>query len=311
MAFQIQRGLFTSDFSDCYAILGVPVDVDPKDIRKGYLKIARRLHPDSSSLSSDSDRQLASQLLSKLVNPAWEKLSQEKNRTDYNVLVKMKGQSASRDRSQSISVGSIAQQLLTANNPDFYYRTAVTDLANKQFEHLDQSIDIIGQLSELNLVYLVRKEESGEYTISSTRPLYTVGARVTDVPPAARDTASINRATAANPYNREPMGEPYLRRAEGYFKKGDYVQTIRELRDGLAIDPKHGRCHSLLGMAYLNQKQPTMAKIHFNKALEIDPEDEQAQIGKQAVERATAASTAAKAPPKPSGPFGGLFNRKK
>jgi curved DNA-binding protein CbpA len=310
MSFQIQRGLFTTDFSDYYAILGLPVDVDPKDIRKSYLKIARRLHPDSSTLSSDADRQLASQLLSKLVNPAWEKLAQDKHRTDYNVLVKMKGQSASRDRSQSISVGSIAQQLLTANNADHYYHSAVNDLAKKQFDDLGQALEIIGQLSELNLVYLVRKEESGEYTISSTRPLYTVGATVTDVPPEARDTAAVNRATAANPHARESMAAAYLRRAEGYFKKGDYVQTIRELRDGLAIDAKHSRCHSLLGMAYLNQKQPTMAKIHFNKALEFDPNDEQAQIGKQAVERSTAAAPAAK-PANKGGLLGGLFNRKK
>jgi curved DNA-binding protein CbpA len=308
MDFQIQRGLFTPDFSDYYAILGIAVDVDPKDIRKRYLNIARRLHPDSSSLSSDTDRQLASQILSKLVNPAWERLSQEKARTEYNVVVKLKGQSASRDRSQSISLSPIAQQLITANNADFYYRTALNDLSKKQFDDLNQVVEIIGQLSELNLMYLVRKEESGEYTISSTKPLYTVGASVTDVPPEQRmNSQNVPRDTAS--YTRESMAEPYFRRAEGYFKRGDYVQAIRELRDGLAQDAKHSRCHSLIGMAYLNQKQPTMAKIHFNKALEIDPNDEQAQVGKQAVERATA--PAAK-PAQKSGSFlGGLFNRKK
>jgi curved DNA-binding protein CbpA len=307
MVFQIQRGLFTADFSDYYAILGCAVDADPKDVRKNYLKIARRLHPDSSADMAPADRQLASQLLSKLVNPAWEKLSQEKNRTEYNVMVKLKGQSASRDRSQSVSLGSIAQQLLTANNPDHYYRSAISDLSAKQFLDLSQAIELTSQISELNLVYLVRKEESGEYTISSTKPLYTIGATFSDQPPDAR---TVDRSTIENPFGRESMAEPYLRRAEGYFKRGDYVQMIRELRDGIAVDAKHSRCHSLLGMAYLNQKQPTMARLSFNKALEIDPNDEQAQVGKQAVERSVAAA-APKTPPKSGGLLGGLFNRKK
>jgi curved DNA-binding protein CbpA len=68
MALQLDKGLFSADFMDHYAILGVPLDIDPKEIRKVYLQIARRLHPDSSSLTSERDRALASQLLSKWQN---------------------------------------------------------------------------------------------------------------------------------------------------------------------------------------------------------------------------------------------------
>jgi preprotein translocase subunit Sec63 len=47
MSWKIDRGLFKYDFIDYHAILCVSVDADVKDIRKRYLKIARRLHPDS------------------------------------------------------------------------------------------------------------------------------------------------------------------------------------------------------------------------------------------------------------------------
>ncbi len=307
MALSSDKGLFSADFMDYYAILGVPLDIDPKEIRKVYLNIARRLHPDSSSLSSDTDRALASQLLSKWVNPAWESLAQEKARNEYNLLVKLKGQSASADPSQSVHLNSIAQQLLTAPNPDFFYRSALSEIAPKQFIQLDQAIAITERLSELNLAYIMRKQSGGENTISSTRPLYTIGANFSETPPPGQAGA----AEAARPV-RESLAAPYFRRAEGYYKKGDYVRAIRELRDGLAIDTRHGPSHSMLGMAYFNQKQPTMARIHFDKSLEINPNDEQAQVGKRSIERLNAANTADQGKKKTGGSFlGGLFGRNK
>lgn len=57
-----------------------------------------------------------------------------------------------------------------------------------------------------------------------------------------------------------------------------------------------------MGMIYLKQKQGTMAKIHFNKALQLNPQDTMAQEGKQQLERSHPDSTAtaanAKAAPK-------------
>jgi curved DNA-binding protein CbpA len=309
MVLQLDKGLFSGDFNDHYAILGVPMDIDPKDIRKAYLKIARRLHPDSSSLSNDADRAAASQLLSKWVNPAWECLSQEKNRTEYNLLLKLKAQSAGANASQSVHLNSVAQQLLTAPNPDFFYKAALNDLLAKQFEQLNQTIELTGRISEINLAFLMRKQSSGENTIASTKPLYTQGASFSETPPVG----AVGGQTPADSFQRvvrESLAEPYFRRAEGYFKRGDFVRTIRELRDGLAIDAKHGPSHSMLGMAYLNQKQPTMAKIHFNKALEINPQDEQAQVGKSSIERLNAASNPEPAKSKKSGFLGGLFGRK-
>lgn len=276
MVLQTNKGLFTSDFLDHYAILGVPLDIEPKDIRKAYLKIARRLHPDSSALTSDSDRQIASQLLSKWVNPAWEHLSQEKLRTEYNLLLKMKGQVGQ----ETVHLNSTAQQLLTAPNPDFFYRSALGELTKKQFVELGQTVDVTSRISEINLAYLIRKSSAGENTISSTRPLYTMGASFSETPPDQQSQTAAQTAEPPRPVRRS-LAEPYLQRSDVFYKKGDFVRAIRELREGLAIDPKHGSSHSLLGMAYLNQKQPTMAKIHFNKALEIDPKDAQAQEGKR------------------------------
>ena len=80
MSFKFDSGLFQFDFTDHHAVLGVSVDADIKEIRKRYIKIARRLHPDSCTAESKADKERANQLLSKLVNPAYEKFSHESSR---------------------------------------------------------------------------------------------------------------------------------------------------------------------------------------------------------------------------------------
>jgi curved DNA-binding protein CbpA len=307
MSFQIQRGFFALDFTDHYAILGIAIDTETKDLRKRYLKVARRLHPDSCSAESEADKQIAEQLLSKLVNPAWEGLAQEKARTEYDVLLKLKAQGAAQQGSVEVA-GALAQQLQTATNPDHFYQTALQELVDRQYQQLDQALEITAQLSELNLVYAIRK--NGKNIGGGARkPVTTSGA--------SAGTGNAAQPKAAPP--KESLVDQYYRRAEGFAAKGNFTQATLELRDALKIEPNNSRCHSLMGTVYLKQNQPTMAKIHFNKALEINPNDEAAKEGKQKLEQTnkTTSQTTAKPAKKDDrsqssgGLFGGLFGKKK
>lgn len=284
MSFQIQRGLFLLDFTDHHAILGIPVDAEIKDIRKRYLKIARRLHPDSCAAEAEADKQRASEFLSKMVNPAWEKLSQEKERPDYIILLKLKGQQALR-QSGSLELGNLAKQLSNAPNPDHFYSTSLKSLAEKQYDHLDQTLELTAQISELNLVYLMRKESKGEFNLGEPKKTLYTGS---NIPDSSQSAAAAAAATPPppQPTERESIADQYYRRAEVLVSKNQFSQAILELRDALQIAPNSSRCHSLMGTIYLRQRQATMAKIHFNKALEINPQDETALKGKQALEQA-------------------------
>lgn len=315
MSFQIQQGLFSSDFTDHYAILGISVDADAKEIRKRYLKIARRLHPDSLSSDSEDEKQKASEFLSKLVNPAYEKLSQEREFTEYAVVLRLKGQQALRQQETIVLVSEQARQLATTGNVDQTYKSSLKELADKQYESLDETLDIIGLISELNLVYLMRKGDQGDVKL---------GQSAKQSPPGASETTSTTRSPSttrkpsAPPPRPESIVEAYLRRAQEFETKQAYAKAILELRDALKVEPNNSVCHSRLGVVYLKTNQPTMAKIHFNQALKLNPQDSVALEGKRRVDPTTGDSAAGNQGAKGKGsaaskgdqsdkPRGGLF----
>jgi len=303
MSFKIEQGLFSAEFTDYHAILGVPVDAEPKEIRKHYLKLARRLHPDSCAKESEVDRKRAAELLSKLVNPAYEKLSDEKNYVEYQLLLKLKGQQTLRQQETVMLSSESARKLASERGSiDAAYHNAVKALAGGQYQHLDKTLDVTGQISELNMVYLMWKarEGAGETTtIGGARPAAAVAT--TAGKPGATKTPA---ATAAPPtpaqkatQTRETIVASYLRRAQEFESKQNYTAAIKELRDGLQIDPLNGNTHCRLGVVYMKANQPTMAKIHFRKALEINPQDVLAQQGMKRLDPTGQSGTAAQKPP--------------
>jgi curved DNA-binding protein CbpA len=291
MSFQINRGLFLLEFVDHHAVLGVPIDADAQTIRKRYLKIARRLHPDSCGAEDAEEKQRYSDFLSKLVNPSWEKLSQEKERTEYDLLLKLKGQQAA--QKDSFDLGNLGKELSTASNPDHFYRASLKGLADRQYDQIDQLLDIIGQISELNMIYLIRKGgQTGNTSTTPQKQIFTGS----NLPDSSQSTVAPQPMTRTPSAPRESVVDQYCRRAEEYTVKGNFAQAVLELRDGLKIEPSNSRCHGLLGMVYLRQNQATMARIHINKALEIDPTNEVALLGKQRLEKIAAAANSATAP---------------
>ncbi len=312
MVFQIQRGLFSSEFVDYYALLGMPLFSDGKDVRKSYLKIARRLHPDSVILAP-RDKQFAEQLLSKLINPAWECLVQEKSKIEYDLLLRLKAKEAAGNPNSTEGLSSIAQALLDSLEVESEYRALVQSLTAKQFEHLSQSEELTAQISELNLVYLIKTE--GNWTSGGSIAMKFTGKPSPAEPEISTAPPSTNPSAV-----RQSLADPYFNRAEIAFKRQNYPQAVLELRDALKLEPNNGRSHSLLGMVYLEQKQGTMARIHFDKALSLNASDAMALEGKQMLQKMTSksstvatakGSTNAKDGGKSPGMFGGLFGKKK
>ncbi|MGK7904869.1 MAG: DnaJ domain-containing protein [Hormoscilla sp.] len=285
MSFQIEKGLFKRDFTDYHAILGVPVHAENKEIRKRYMRIAKKLHPDSSAINSEAEKKLANDILSKLVNPAYEKLSQEKERAEHAVMLRLKGQQAIGEAQMTEQVQSaLARELAQASDLEPTYKKALEQLASQQYESLDRMQELTGEISELNLVYLMRTQSNGA-TANSTKP-----AAPASQAPAAK--TAKQQPEEKKQQKKSPV-EDYYRRAEELVEKENLSGAILELRDGLKLEPTNSKCHSLLGQIYLEQKQTTMAKVHINKALELNPKEEKALAAKKNLEKLMAKKKAA------------------
>jgi curved DNA-binding protein CbpA len=303
---RLNQGLFKLDFNDYFAVLGLPIDVNGKVVRKRYLQIARKLHPDSLAGASAEEVQKASEALSKWVNPAYETLSQEKASTEYQLVLKLRGQTLKQSKSPPEVDTAAAQSLLKTPQLEVEYHQAVQALAQEQYEHLGALEGTIGQLSELNLIYLYRiSEGSGSTAKTKTTPATTTST--------GNGSLSSQSDGAPPPPRRvrDSILESYINRAQDFDRSKDTGKAILEVREALKTYPNSANCHSYLASLYLKTGQATMAKIHAKRALDINPKDEQAKAVQARVAKGSGTGSKSSAQDSKksgsSGKGGGLF----
>jgi curved DNA-binding protein CbpA len=299
----IDNGLFKYDLTDYHAVLGLSVKAEAKDIRKRYLKIAQTLHPDTCKAASDQEKQMASQLLSKLVNPAYENLSKDQNRKEHQIILTQIGKRLASDANK-ITLGSeSAKKLFQAQgNIDAIYQNLINEIAQQQYNSIKGALVQIAQLSELNLVYLMLTQgQNIGSTVSQNQTQVTVNSNGKTAPESTPQAPSVT----------EKPKNPYLRRAQEYIEKNNYAKAVLELREGLKSNPNEPEIHSLLGLAYIKENQLAMGRVHVKKALQIDPKNKIALKCQDLLDQMNPETKTTKETPKKSGGLFGLFGGKK
>jgi Flp pilus assembly protein TadD len=81
-----------------------------------------------------------------------------------------------------------------------------------------------------------------------------------------------------------------------------WSDALKELQAGVKLDPNNAKIYGLMGYAYMSMKNNAQAKTFFEKALKLDPKEENATKHLSKVEAALKAST--KPPEKKGGFFG-------
>jgi tetratricopeptide (TPR) repeat protein len=189
------------------------------------------------------------------------------------------------------------------------YKQAIAKIAETQFSDLQQVHKIIAEVSELNLVYLMRiAGQSMNKSASSQSGNFSENLSPTPI----------------SPPKEESIVEQYLRRAQVLLETNQLSPAKVELQDALKLEPRNSHCHSLMAMVYLRQNQLKMAKVHFDNALKLNPNEKIALEWKPKVDKAlgittsgsqgtSASKTEEKQPDKSGkgGLFGGLFGGKK
>jgi tetratricopeptide (TPR) repeat protein len=302
MSFQLDRGLFQFEFMDRHAILGVGVNAEEINIRERYQAIARLLHPDSARWKTEADKHLAVRLFSRLITHAYGQLSRQSQLQEQIIMLELLGKRLVEESSQIQIADPLCQQLYQSGNDfELVYDRLLTQLAVEQYSEPSQSERVINQISELNMVYLLRKQLQ---SVRSTPPVNSNAPSTS----TAKDNASTE-------LNKPSPVEGALRRAEDYMSKRNWVKAVPEIKEVISVEPNNARAHTLLGLVYLHQQQMTMAKISINKAVQLAPTDPQVIQAKQEFDRASnpnSNSTSGKTAPKKAneGMFSGLFGKK-
>lgn len=302
MSFQIKSGLFQFDFTDQHAVLGVSIDADYNEIRKRYMQIARRLHGDSSPLE-EGEKALAGEFLAKFVNVAYNKFSRETDRKEYSLLLDMVGKRLLQETNKIQLHSQTAKELEKAPNFPDAYKTAIEQLAAQQYESMYKVLEVTAAISELNMLYLLKKQKQTGSVSSNLNPSPKV--------PPAHPTSTPPHSSPGAVESHSSFAEQACRRAEVLINGKNYAKAILELKEALKVDPKHSKTHALLAQCYLGQGQATMAKLELKKALESNPKEPLALELQKKVDPASAKSSAqtGKSQKTSSGGgfFGGLF----
>jgi curved DNA-binding protein CbpA len=275
MSFAINHGLFKLKIIDYHAILGVSLDADGQEIRQRYLKIAQNLHPDVCK-GDATQKKMANDILSKLVNPAYEQLSRKNTFAEHQLILTQMGKVLAKKKDKTVVSSSLAQELLKAGDKfELMYPKLLGKLDGEQYKSLANIIEKIAIISELNLVYLMFKSERGLNREDIVAKAPTAKSPVPPPPKAQTEAKLEAEGQKAEPVEVSPesRAESYIRRAKQYIDKKDFAQAVVELKDALRIDPNTVVGHALMGKAYLQQNQLTMAKVHINKAYRANPKD--------------------------------------
>ena len=294
MSFTIKHGLFKANITDYHAILGVALDAEPKAIRLKYLRTAQKLHPDTCRGDSE-EKKLAGKILSKLVNPAYEELSNKSKFAEHQLVLTQIGKSHA-ERSDRLTMASEpARKLLSAEKDlEKVYYQLLEELVKEQYQQIDKILINIAVISELNFIYLVLKQKQGinreeqaikkqfSKPIKSHRQAPSQGGDRNEQ--KASKIVFQDNVEESTPQSRSAS---YIRRAKEYLEKGNINDVISELRDALKIDPNNATAHALMGKAYLKQNRLTMAKVHVNKANSVEPKNPEVIQSKELLEKVT------------------------
>lgn len=252
-------------FSDPYALLGISVAADDRRVLKRYRNVAKILHPDSYALVDDGTKELASQIFARLVNPAYQKLKQDKGRAETLAMLRFRVRRITREGSL-VPQTEIARQLMAApvQEAEIFYEQAIATLAESQYPTFEQFEAITQQLGELNLVFLrqkmgdpiIREKRTGLVSAAEAKPI-----QFTPVEPEVVEKPVANYA------------QRHYERARAYSAKASWSLAVQELRDAIKLEPANSDYHALLGKVYLMQELVGMAKVHFRQALKLNPQN--------------------------------------
>jgi tetratricopeptide (TPR) repeat protein len=303
------QGLFKFDFNDHHAFLGVSVDADTTGVRDRYKEVARLMHPDSANWQTVAEKMLATKIFSSVINQSYGQISKAAQLQEQSAMLELLAKRVIADAGKIDLASSGAQKLYQQSTEDLsrVYHELLQELALQQYRQLDSSTEITGYISELNLVYLLRKRNQ-----SNRPPVSTTSSPANKSAEQPAEQAPPESAVVS-PLAKNPLlGEKGMRRAEEYINMRNWTKANVELREVIKDDPTNAIAHAQMAIVYYRQNQATMAKMHMNKAIQLEPSAPAVRAAKQELKKLMSdAPIATKVSPQAAkGGLFGMFGKK-
>jgi tetratricopeptide (TPR) repeat protein len=280
--------------SDPYAVLGLPVTADPQRITKRYRSIAKVLHPDRYGNADPQVRDWVTQVLARLVNPAYGKIKDDLGQREILALVRLQALQNLKDGIpiQSPIARSLMQQ--SVQSTEIFYEQQVSRIAETLYDEPESLSDRIRDLLELNSVYLQLKQGESPLRQRRTGLMSPQAQAHPQTHPQTQSRPAVSPIRESGPLSgplngpvsgplSNGLGTPqhyaqrHYDRAKHYAQTSRWKESIQELKDAIRLDPSCSNFHALMGFIYMKQEQMGMARVYFKQALKLNPEDKLAK----------------------------------
>ncbi|MEH1839163.1 MAG: DnaJ domain-containing protein [Nostoc sp.] len=249
---------------DPYAVLGISVIADNRQILKRYHSLAKLLHPDRHAKNCNPDQELATAIFSHLINPAYEQLKHQDKR--LIAIAMLRSQAKAFEQKPLSSQSPIAQKVIEMSTPqaELFYEEAITCYAEDQYKLLEQFYQVTQQINTLNLVYLRLHKPDFRATQKALSILSEVEVKPIEL--------TLNEKTDVKPVVTNYAQRHYQRAIE-YVRLAKWSLAVQELRDAINLEPNNSEYYALLGLVYLKQKFIGMARVYIRQALKLNPQN--------------------------------------
>ncbi|MEH2265186.1 J domain-containing protein [Nostoc sp.] len=239
---------------DPYAVLGISVIADDRQIFKRYHTLAKLLHPDRYAKNCNPDQKLATAIFSHLINPAYEQLKHRQKR--LIAIAMLRSDTRVLEQKSLSSQSAIAHEITEMSTPEaeLFYEEAIACYAEAQYKSLDQFYQVTQQISILNLVYL-RLHKPHLFLPQKAVPIIAE-VEVNPVEPVLTNYA-----------------QRHYERAIEYVRITKWPLAVQELRDAIKLEPNNSDYYALLGLVHLQQKFVGMARVYICQALKLNPQN--------------------------------------
>lgn len=252
---------------DPYAVLGVSVNADDRQIFKRYHVLAKLLHPDNYVNINNPDKELAGVILTRLINPAYQELKQTKKR--YNIIGALRSKAESMDQQAILNLQKVFNLdiiSMSAPEAELFYEKAITSYALAQYQPLKQSYQVTKRIIKLNLIYLSLQKNY----FMETQTLTDESTSIVALPKA--NLAELKLSEEKNSQHSSiNYAQRHYERAIQYHQQAQWSLAVKELRDAIKLEPNNSDHYALLGVVHFQQNFTGMAKVYIRQALKLNP----------------------------------------